>query len=256
MPADNNEDKTPTQKESKGFAWQHILKGFRDFIYRLWALIRNLRIPVLIKLTGFKDYIYGLWARIQGLRIPIFIKLTALSTLLIFLVISTISFSMLSKQKKQFIGQLINLGESMVHIAASNAPDKLLGKEDMALFQLVKDISQNDQVIYALIIDEKNIIKAHSNIEEVNKAYSSPKKLIFIKETNNVRMSSFIHNGEEILFFEKPITYQKLKVGKVLLAISQKKILENIHDAKIFIFVLTIIIIIFGILLSIFQALS
>ena len=225
MPADHIEDKAPPQKESKRPAWQPLLAGFKNHINRFWAWIRSL-------------------------RIPIFIKLTALSTLLIFVVISTISFSMLSKQKKQFTGQLVSLGESMVSIAASNAPDKLLGGEDLALFQLVNNIAQNDQVIYAIITDENDIIKAHSNIEEVNKAYSPPKNIMFLNKTSVAKVSSFIQGGEEILFFEKPITYQKLNVGKVRLAISQKKILQNIRNAKIFILVLTVIIIILGILLS------
>ncbi len=273
MPIDNIKDKTPPQKKSKDPAGLHLITGFKNFFYRFWGRIKNLGIPIFVKLIGFKHYPEkrsGQERRSsqeirvdqeqrsgqdrrsgrEGLRIPIFIKLTALSTLLIFLVISTISFSMLNRQKKQFTGQLINLGESMVHIAASNAPDKLLGGEDLSLFQLLNDIAKNDQVIYALITDEKNNIKAHSSIEEVNKPYSPPKNIIFLKESSNVKVSSFIHDGEEVLFFEKQITYQKLKIGKVLLAISQKKILQNIRNAKISIMVLTIIIIILGILLS------
>ena len=273
MPIDNIKDKTPPQKKSKDPAGLHLITGFKNFFYRVWGRIKNLGIPIFVKLIGFKHYPEkrsGQERRSsqeirvdqeqrsgqdrrsgrEGLRIPIFIKLTALSTLLIFLVISTISFSMLNRQKKQFTGQLINLGESMVHIAVSNTPDKLLGGEDLSLFQLLNDIAKNDQVIYALITDEKNNIKAHSSIEEVNKPYSPPKNIIFLKESSNVKVSSFIHDGEEVLFFEKQITYQKLKIGKVLLAISQKKILQNIRNAKISIMVLTIIIIILGILLS------
>jgi adenylate cyclase len=225
MSADHIEDRALPQKESRGPTGQHLPSGIKDFIHRLWA-------------------------RIQGLRIPIFTKLAALSTLLIFLVISTISFSMLNRVKKQFIGQLIDLGESMVHVAASNAPDKLLGEEELSLFQLLNDIAENDQVLYAVIVDNKNIIKAHSSIEEVNKPYSPPKNIIFLKEVNNVKVSSFFQGGEEILFFEKAITYQELKVGKVLLAISQRKILQNIRDAKTFILLLTLVIIFVGILLS------
>jgi HAMP domain-containing protein len=157
---------------------------------------------------------------------------------------------MLNRQKEQFIGQLINLGEAMVHIAASNAPDKLLGEEELSLFQLLNDIAKNEQVIYTLVTDDKNVIKAHSNIEEVNKPYSPPENIIFLKESGNVKVSSFIHEGEEVLFFEKPIIYQKLRVGDVRLAISQKKIFQNIRNAKIFIVLLTAVITVFGILLS------
>jgi adenylate cyclase len=186
----------------------------------------------------------------RSVRVPIFIKLATLSILLIFLVISTISFSMLNKQRKQFVSQLINLGESMIRIAANNAPDKLLGEEGLALFQLVNDIAENDQVLYALITDENNIMKAHSNIKEVNKVYSPPRNITFLKEANDVRVSSFIHRGEEILLFERPLMYRKLKVGDVHLAISQKNILRNIRDAKISILVLTAITITLGLLLS------
>jgi len=185
-----------------------------------------------------------------GIRIPIFFKLAILSTLLLVLVISIISFSMLEKQKKQFIAQLIVLGESMLHVVSENAPDKLLGEEDLALFKLVKDISQNEQVVYALITDKKGNIKAHSNIEKVDKAYSPPANMSILKKSGDFIISAFIHGGEEILFFQTPIIYQKIKIGDVRVAISQEKILENIREAKIFILLLTIIIIFLGIILS------
>ncbi|TET93220.1 MAG: HAMP domain-containing protein [Desulfobacteraceae bacterium] len=186
----------------------------------------------------------------RKLRIPIFIKLTSLSTILILVVISIISFSILKKQKAQYIGQLINLGESMVRIVANSAPEKLLGEEDLALFQLVKDIAENKQVIYVLITDQKDVIKAHNRIDMVNKIYSPPDNILFLKEDNKVKVSSFIRGREEILLFEEPITYQKLRVGEVHLAISQRKILENIHDAKTSILVLTAFITLLGIMLS------
>jgi adenylate cyclase len=165
-------------------------------------------------------------------------------------VISIISFSILKKQKAQYIGQLIDLGEGIVRMVANNAPEKLLGEEDLALFQLVKDIAENKQVIYVLITDQKGVIKAHNRIDMVNKIYSSPDNILFFKEDNKVKVSSFIHGREETLLFEEPITYQNLKIGEVHLAISQRKILENIHDAKISILVLTAFITLLGIVLS------
>jgi adenylate cyclase len=200
--------------------------------------------------TILQRRLYRIWPKIQAVRIPIFIKLAALSTLLIFLVISTISLSMLNRQKEQFIGHLIDLGETMTHVAASNAADKLLGEEELSLFQLLNDIAQNEHIIYALITDSNGTIKAHSTMEEANKAYVPPKNMVFLKEVDTVNVSSFMLDGEKILFFEKPIMYQKLEVGKAHLAISQKKIFQNIRDAKIFIVLLTTIITILGILLS------
>jgi len=157
---------------------------------------------------------------------------------------------MLRKQKEQFTDQLINYGTSMVRIATHNAPDKLLGEEDLALFKLVNDIAENEQVVYALIVDKENIIRAHSRIKMVNKAYSRPRNVHFIQRGSDTKISTITHEGEELLFFESPITYQKLKIGEVHIAISQEKVLQSIREAKIFILVLTMIILFLGISLS------
>jgi adenylate cyclase len=188
--------------------------------------------------------------RARRLRIPIFIKLAALSTLLIFLVVSTISFSTLRRQKTQFTEQLISLGQSMVRIVRNNAPDKMLGEEDLALFQLVDDITKNEQVIYALITDHKNIIRAHSRIEEVGERYFAPDKIRLVRREGDVTISTIIHSEEEMLFLEAPMTYQDLSVGAFRLAISKGKISQNIGEAKVYFVILAIMMTLVGILLS------
>jgi class 3 adenylate cyclase len=250
MSAEKNQDEVRPEEKSTARSGRPLLAGFKNSIYRFLTRVRSLAVSGFFKLAGSKRFVYRFSAWIQNLRIPIFIKLAALSTLLILLVISAISFSILKEQKKQFIDQLVNLGESMLRIAANNAPDKLLGEEELALFQLVKDIAENEQVLYAFITDKENIIKAHSSIEEVNKVYTAPKHVTLLKETDETKISSFADKKEDILFFEKPITYQNLRVGNVHLAISQKKIEQKIRDAKIFILVLTLIITLVGVLLS------
>ena len=189
--------------------------------------------------------------RIKKLRIPIFVKLATLSALLIFLVISTITYLILEKQKEQFTQELMNLGENMAGIAANNSADKLLGEEELDLFRLVNDISENEHVLYAFITDKKNIIKAHSNIEEVNKTYIPPKNLAFFKNKKDLKIGRFFQDGEEIFLFERSITYQGLTIGKAYLVISQKNILQSIRSAKAYILVITLIIIVIGILLSV-----
>lgn len=184
------------------------------------------------------------------LRIPIFIKLASLSTFLILSIVFAISFSMLGLQKKQFTDQLIDLGQSMARITAKNAPDKLLGEEDLALFQLLNDIAENEQVVYVLITDNNNIIKAHSKIEEVGKTYSLPDNIRLFREQNEVKTSIIDHNGKDILLFETPVTFQELKIGVVRLVISQEKILKSIRKAKIYIIALTVVITFAGVLLS------
>ena len=188
--------------------------------------------------------------RAKRLRIPIFIKLAILSTLLICLVIATISFSILSHQKNQFTRQLMDLGESLVRTVGNSAPDKILGEEDLALFQLVKNAAENELVVFALVTDHKNVIRAHSRIEEVGKIYDPPPVKSLVKSVQDLKTTLIRWHGEELLYFEMPVTYQKLRVGMVHLAISRKKISQNLGEAKIFILILTLLITALGILLS------
>jgi adenylate cyclase len=200
--------------------------------------------------TNFPDQRRKADRRKKALRIPIFIKLMILSSLFIFIVIAAISLSMLERQKRQFTKQLINLGESMARVVATNARDKLLGEEDLALFQLVDDVAQNDQVLYAVIVGNKLTVKAHSHIDQINKPYVPPESLRVVKTENGVITSVIMNNDEEALFFELVIIYQKLKVGKVYLAISQARVSQNIQAAKRFLWMLTGVLTLLGALLS------
>ncbi|MBW1767742.1 MAG: HAMP domain-containing protein [Deltaproteobacteria bacterium] len=188
---------------------------------------------------------------IRKLRIPIFVKLATLSALLIFLVISSITYLILERQKEQFTQELMNLGENMAGIAANNSADKLLGEEELDLFRLVNDISGNEHVVYVFITDKKNIIKAHSNIEEVNKTYIPPRDLALFKNEKDLKIGRFFQDDEDVFLFEKSITYQGLTIGQAYLIISQKIILHRIQSAKVYILVITLIIIGIGILLSV-----
>ncbi|MGD8291858.1 MAG: SpoIIE family protein phosphatase [Desulfobacterales bacterium] len=188
--------------------------------------------------------------RRKFLKIPIFLKFITLSALIIIVVISVSSFFMLEKQRVQFRDQLIALGESLVRITSEQAPDKLLADEELTLFQLIKNVTAEDQVLYAFIADSKNVIKAHSDPDKVNSKYLPSPASKTSPENGKLNVSVLIQGGAEILFFEKPITYQNIRVGTVGLAISQHVIVENIESAKRFISILTIIITLLGVLLS------
>ncbi|MCK5162167.1 MAG: HAMP domain-containing protein [Desulfobacula sp.] len=185
------------------------------------------------------------------IRVPIFIKLIVFSCLLVIVITSSIGFLVLDIQKKQFKDQLIILGESLLHIMAKNAPDKLLAEEDMALFKLVKDISENEQIVSACITNQKNIIVAHSDLDQVNKTYEPPKNLLRIKIIpKDIILNTFDINGKEFLFLEKPLTYQNINIGNARIVISQKIIEQNIILSKRYILMSFVVILFLSLLMS------
>ncbi|MGD9332199.1 MAG: SpoIIE family protein phosphatase [Desulfobacterales bacterium] len=185
-----------------------------------------------------------------ALKVPIFIKFITLSTTLTIFVSTIISVAILRRQTEDFRAQLISLGESLVRITAENAPDKLLTEEDLTLFQLVQDVAALDQVHYALIADDEGRIKAHSIRGKTNAMVALPPGYVALRDDGKIRIGRFVENDHAYLYFEKPLTYQKIKVGLVALAISQQKILAAVAGAKRYVYFLTGIIILVGIVMS------
>jgi adenylate cyclase len=186
----------------------------------------------------------------RRLRVPIFMKLAVLSTMLILLVISSTNFFVIKKQKEQFLDQLMNLGESMVRILANYVPDKLLGEEDLAIFQLLNDIAKNEQVIYVLVGDAGNKVLAHTNLEEVGKSYSPPAAIKQLRKNDNISIIMTRYKGEEVLYFTSPLHFRGIKLGEVSIAISQRAVQETIRKSIIYITVMAVIITILGIFMS------
>lgn len=188
-------------------------------------------------------------------KIPIFLKFITLSTLLTIIVSSTISIVLLRTQAADFREQLITLGQSLARITADQAPDKLLGEEDLVLFRLVQDIAALDQVIFAQIADVGGVVRADSRSEIINTQRDRPAGFRELRENEGTRIGTFVHEGQPALFFERAITFQNIPVGQVALAISQQKLLENIASATRHTVYLTVLIILLGAVMSLLVSL-
>jgi serine phosphatase RsbU (regulator of sigma subunit) len=188
-------------------------------------------------------------------KIPIFLKFITLSTLLTVIVSSTISIVLLRIQASDFREQLITLGQSLVRITADQAPDKLLAEEDLLLFRLVQDMASLDQVIFAQIADAGGIVRADSRSDVINTQREPPPSFHELRENDDIRIGTFVYQGQPALYFEQSITFQKIPVGQVALAISQQKLQENIARATRHTIYLTVLIILLGAVMSLLVSL-
>jgi len=186
----------------------------------------------------------------RGLRIPIFVKMSILSTALILLILSVVGFIVLEKEKRIFEKQLIHYGKSAVQIISTNAPEKLLAEEDLALFKLMEDIARNEYVLYTLVTNPEKVIKAHSDIERTDEIHKDPDGLRFVRACGDIKFSTYSQDGREAFYFEAPLEFQNVLVGYVGLALSREQIERNIREAKVFFLVLTLATIALGIVLS------
>ncbi len=193
--------------------------------------------------------------RRRKIKIPIFVKFVLLSTLLTIIVSSIISGVILRRQAKDFREQLITMGDSLIRIIADQAPDKLLNEEELVLFQLVKTVAAEEQVDFAQITDVKGVVRADSRSEQINTPFQMPPHYQDLEEIEGTRIGMFVSAGETYLYFEKPITFQDISIGKAALAISQHHVQANIAGATRYIVVVTVLIILLGVFMSLLVSL-
>ncbi|MBW1681172.1 MAG: adenylate/guanylate cyclase domain-containing protein [Deltaproteobacteria bacterium] len=184
------------------------------------------------------------------LRIPIFIKFSSLSTLLIFLVAWGISFPVLENQREQVREQLLASGARMARILAGNAADKILNEEQLSLFQLVFDAAEDDQILRAVITDRERVVRADSLVRDIQIPFTPPPGARFVGEDRGVTIRSFSHGKENRILFEKAITFQKVPVGYAYLVFSEDSILRAIRDARVYILLITCVIVLLSIPLN------
>lgn len=114
------------------------------------------------------------------MRIPIRLKFSLLISLLILIITGVIFWFTLNRVRDALVHEIKLQGDILTHIMTLNAEDPLITNDDLYLARLVTDAVKNEGVGYAYIVDKKNIIRAHNNIELIGKpaeAFEPPQDL-------------------------------------------------------------------------------
>lgn len=114
------------------------------------------------------------------MRTTIRIKFSALIFLLVFTITAAVLWITIHRVRQSLTNEIELQGEILARNIALNAVDPLSTNDDLYLAILVRDATENEGVGYAYLVDNKGIIRAHNEIEFVNKpakAFTSPTKL-------------------------------------------------------------------------------
>ena len=242
------------EQKSSGKKLGNILvdKGFasmKDIIYAL-ALQAKGKTPAQIATTLPLSII----DRIKRKRIPIRVKLSILITAIIVVIMFLSSYLILSRQREQFTKQMIIFGTTIVGNLSNNSSISLLEDDEASLNILIEQVSKNKEIVYAMVIDKKGVIKVHTDISKVDKKYEPLKDTIEVKKDESIEISKYREEEREILNFSIPVKYQKVAIGTIHMGLSLETLENNISEAKFFVIVLTILLILIGIGISLFMS--
>jgi adenylate cyclase len=190
--------------------------------------------------------------KIRDLRIPIRVKLSIAIIFIIWLTILILSLVILDRQREQLYAQTVKLGKTSLNYFANDAKVPLLDDDILGLNSLIKEASSVDGLLYAIIIDRKQVIKAHSDHTKIGTTMQAPD--IADKPTKEDNITYFTYtlaDGTKVLNLSRPVAFNNKEIGAVHVGISIDFIKQQIRKEGIFILVLSILIVVLGISIAI-----
>ena len=196
---------------------------------------------------------------IEGLpapRIPIWLQLFAVTMMIIITTVFSLSFFILSQQKERLYQQTVKIGKVSLNYFSSNAPILLLDENVLRLNTLIKDATAVEGLLYAIIVDHNQIVKAHTDLTQIDTAFEKFDKMEDVKREEDVTYFNYLsESGEHVLNLTRPIVFKNKKLGEVHVGVSIDFIEKSIHKERLSIIGITLFIMLLGIIIAVWLGL-
>lgn len=163
-----------------------------------------------------------------GLKLQFIIMTIALVVITVFG--STYFFT--QQEREVLLREITRRGATITRNLATISTDALISGDQLSLATFVDSIMKNDGVRYAMILDERGTILAHSEIGKVGKNYIEP---IGVRPLTNeeILIQPFNDSNQEpITDIALPINLRNgVRIGAVHVGMSQKVVNQHVNQA-------------------------
>lgn len=218
-------------------------------------LVKAVNIGYQISVKTLADDIKGLVKDkrrkfVEGLprpRIPIWLQFFAATMVIIITTIFVMSFFMLSQQKERLYRQTVKIGKVSLNYFTSNSSVALLEDNILRLNTLIKNATAVEELVYAIIVDRNQIIKAHTDITKIGETFEEfAHTEDVIKDQDVTYFNYYSTSGKHVLNLTRPVLFKNKKLGQVHVGVSIDFIENLINKARLTILVITFFIILLG----------
>jgi HAMP domain-containing protein len=160
--------------------------------------------------------------RARQRMIPLRVKWAATMALVVMVVMGISAVVITQRQYGAMLEQVTGNGASLARfIAAQNAIAALA--EDWPVVEVsVQEMMKTGDFHSITVIDRDNIVRAAGVMALVGQPYASPPGQSIGPPARGVAMSRYAVQGEPVLGFETPITFQGKSVGRVALGLAER----------------------------------
>jgi adenylate cyclase len=191
--------------------------------------------------------------RLPAPRVPIWLQLSLTTILVILLTTFVLSVVILSRQEERLYMQTVNVGAVSLKYFAENARIPIIQDDILQLNTLIKNTEDVEGLLYAVITDKGNVIKAHTNPNMIGKTFLSMDNVKKIKGYGDVTYFDYVlPGGRHTLNLTQPISFKDKHLGKVHVGVSLDFIEQATHKERASVILTTLIILFFGIVMALF----
>jgi adenylate cyclase len=196
-------------------------------------------------------------AVIEGLpsfRVPIWIQLFMTVFIIIMVAVLILSAVILNRQKARLYDQTIKIGLVSLQYFGSNARIGLLEDDIIKLNSLIKEATTVEGLLYAIIVDNRNIIKAHTDLGKIDHDFKGFGDVGEKQRKGDVTyFNYFLPAGQKILNLTQPVVFKNKKLGEVHVGLSIDFVENMIRKEQLTILMITFFIVLFGVLVAVLS---
>lgn len=221
------------------------------------AINENFRISVASLSDNIRELILHqrgtLAERLPAPAIPIWLKLCIGALLIVTVTIVSFSYFIINKQKTQLFNQTVTVGTVSLNYFVNNARIPLIDDDILSLNTLIKEATATEGLRYAVVTDIRGLIRAHTDVDLIGTAFTSPTPVSPPVTRGDISYFSFIGgSGEQILNLTRDVVFQDKIVGAVRVGISLDFIEQLVDKEKGPILFMTIVMMTVGLAIAVF----
>ncbi|WP_319406410.1 adenylate/guanylate cyclase domain-containing protein [uncultured Desulfosarcina sp.] len=221
------------------------------------AINENFRISVASLSDNIRELILHqrgtLAERLPAPAIPIWLKLCIGALLIVTVTIVSFSYFIINKQKAQLFNQTVTVGTVSLNYFVNNARIPLIDDDILSLNTLIKEATATEGLRYAVVTDIRGLIRAHTDVDRIGTAFTSPAPVSPPVTRGDISYFSFIAgSGEKILNLTRDVVFQDKIVGAVRVGVSLDFIEHLVDREKGPILFMTLVMMTVGLAIAVF----
>jgi len=180
-------------------------------------------------------------------------KIAAALVVVLCLSIASLGIITFNMQKKILRGEMAKRAEVIVQNIANSGKPALLTHNELQGYSAIKDLEKSGGVVYAMILDSKGSVFAHSRLGETGKKLSGPADKAALASAGLLFQEAEV-NGVPVLEASIPITARldekTLRIGTARAGLSLKELHGAISRGKLVFAGITVIFVLLGLVIS------